>query len=142
MIKKQVVRSSKGPFALGPYSQGISYQNILFLSAMLPLNEDSELVSDDIKKQTLQVIENLESLLEDYDLDLSHVLKTNVSLTDMDDYSVINQVFAIYFSHPYPARSIVEVNRLPKDAKIQMEFTVAFGGVEIDEEEDYCESCD
>lgn len=142
MKRRRVIKVEGGLRAQGPYSLGMSYGNTLFLSAILPLNLDNEIVSDDIKKQTIQVVENIEHVLEQYDIDLSHVLKTNVSITDMDDYPIINQIFAIYFAHPYPARSIVEVSALPKGAKIQIECIVAFGDVEVEEEDDRCESCD
>lgn len=142
MMKKQIITGTGSLKAQGPYSLGVSYGNTLYLSAMLPLNKDSEIVSDDIKQQTIQVIDNIESLLESYECDLSHVLKTEVAITDMADYAIVNQVFAIYFLHPYPARSIVQVAALPKGAKIQISATVAFGEVIVEEEDEYCETCD
>lgn len=142
MIKKQSIQGTDGLKAQGPYSMGMRYGDTLYLSAILPIDESSEIVSEDIKKQAIQVVENIERLLEAYDCDLSHVLRTEVSITDMDDYAIINQVFAIYFSHPYPARSIVEVKALPKGAKIQMQCTVAFGDVVVEEDMETCETCD
>lgn len=142
MIKKQAITGMGHMKAQGPYSLGISYDNILYLSAVIPINKDSELVSDDVKQQAIQVVENIETLLEAYDLDLSHILKTDVALTDMDDYPIINQVFAIYFAHPYPARSVVEVKALPKGAKIQIQCTVAFSDIIVEEDMDSCETCD
>lgn len=142
MMKKQIITSDGSLKAQGPYSLGVSYGNTLYLSAILPINQESEIVSDDIKQQTIQVVDNIESILEKYDCDLSHVLRTEVSITDMADYAIINQVFAIYFMHPYPARSIVQVAALPKGAKIQISCTVAFGEIVVEEEDEYCETCD
>ena len=141
-MKIQSIQPKVGPQALGPYSIGMVHGPVLYLSAIIPIDDNQEIVQGDTKKQAIQVIENIETILEAYDLDLSHVLKTQVSLIDMDDFAQVNQVFAIYFSHPYPARSVVEVNRLPKDARIQIECTVAFGGSTIEEDEEYCDSCD
>lgn len=142
MMNIKSIKPAQGPQALGPYSIGMVHGPTLYLSAILPTDSNQEISTEDIKQQTIQVIDNIESLLEAYDLDLSHVLKTQVSVTDIDDYALINQVFAIYFAHPYPARSLVEVQRLPKGAKIQIECTVAFGDSIVEEETDYCESCD
>ena len=141
MINKQAISGKGGMKAQGPYSIGMSYGNTLYLSAIIPINEASEIVSEDFKKQAIQVVENIESLLEEYDCDLSHVLRAEVSLTDMADYPGLNQVFAIYFAHPYPARSVVEVTALPKGAKLQIQCTVAFGDVIVEEELETCETC-
>lgn len=138
-IIRNQIRSEKGPQSAGPYSMGIviSPHNSIYLSAQLPNNTE-----DTIKKQTVQVIENIEILLEEAKSSLENVIKTTVYLTDMEDFNAMNQVYAIYFSHPYPARSCIVVSALPKGAKIQIECIASVGiisNVDIDED---CESCD
>ncbi len=139
MKKRQVESDLK---ALGPYSLGIAYANTLYLSAQLPLNLQGEVVAEGVKQQCIQAIENIEHILESNDLSLNDVIRTTLYLTDIEDYACINQVYAIYFSHPYPARTVMEVARLPKGAKVQIECVVSSKASVGLEYEDECGDCD
>ena len=120
MIK--VINTDKSPAAIGPYSQAIKADNLLFVSGQLPIDPNTgEIVSGTIKDQTARVIENLKAILEEAGLTLDNVVKTTVFIKDMKEFSNINEVYASYFINTKPARSCVEVARLPKDVGIEME---------------------
>ncbi len=120
MIK--VINTDKSPAAIGPYSQAIKADNLLFVSGQLPIDPNTgEIVSGTIKDQTARVIENLKAILEETGLTLDNVVKTTVFIKDMEEFSNINEVYASYFINTKPARSCVEVARLPKDVGIEME---------------------
>lgn len=120
MIK--VINTDKSPAAIGPYSQAIKADNLIFVSGQLPIDPNTgEIVSGTIKDQTARVIENLKAILEEAGLTLDNVVKTTVFIKDMKEFSNINEVYASYFINTKPARSCVEVARLPKDVGIEME---------------------
>ncbi len=120
MIK--VINTDKSPAAIGPYSQAIKADNLLFVSGQLPIDPNTgEIVSGTIKDQTARVIENLKAILEEAGLTLDNVVKTTVFIKDMEEFSNINEVYASYFINTKPARSCVEAARLPKDVGIEME---------------------
>lgn len=119
---KEIVHTEKAPAALGPYSQGINIGNLIFTSGQLPIDpENGEMVSDDIKKAAERCILNLKAVLEAADYSLKNVIKTTVFIKNMDDFAAVNQVYGEYFTDNYPARSCVEVSRLPKDALVEIE---------------------
>ena len=118
---KQVVKTDKAPGAIGPYSQGIQTGNMYFFSGQLPLNPETGVMPETIKEQTKQSLENIKGLLESQGLDFSNVVKTTVFLDNMADFADMNEVYSTYFVEPYPARSAVEVGKLPKDALIEIE---------------------
>lgn len=139
MIKKpSQISLEKGPKSAGPYSLGIHVESSPMIYVSGQLADDTTL---SIKKQTIQVIDNIEKILESAGSGLSSVVKTTIFLDDMNDFDAMNQVYAIYFSHPYPARSCVEVSALPKGAKIQIECVAVAAHYEADYDED-CETCD
>ena len=118
---KNVVKTNKAPGAIGPYSQGINVGNMYFFSGQIPLDPETGLMPEGVEAQAHQALKNVKGLLESQGLDLSNVVKTTVFLNDMNDFVKMNEVYAQYFTQPYPARSAVEVARLPKDALIEIE---------------------
>ncbi|MCD7808415.1 MAG: RidA family protein [Erysipelotrichaceae bacterium] len=120
MVK--VVKTDKAPGAIGPYSQGIDLGNMIFFSGQVPLiPETGEMAPGGIEGQAKQAFENVKGLLESQGLDFSNVVKTTVFLDDMGDFNTVNEIYAQYFVEPYPARSAVEVAKLPKGALIEVE---------------------
>lgn len=119
---KKIIQTSKAPAPVGPYNQAIVAGNFIFTAGQIPIDpETGKLVTGDIKAQTRQVIENMRAVLNEADADLSDVVKTTVFLKNMDDFSAMNEVYAAFFSENSPARSAVEVARLPKDVAVEME---------------------
>jgi len=118
----KAINTGKAPKAIGPYSQGIDTDMFIFSSGQIPINPSTgELAGDTIEEQTKQVLENLKNVLLAGGSDLSKVVKTTVFIKDMNDFSKINEIYAQYFTEPYPARSCIEVSRLPRDVLIEIE---------------------
>ena len=121
-MKMRKVCTDKAPAAIGPYSQGIDTGTLVFTSGQIPVNPSTgEVVHGGIEEQTVQVLENLKNVLEAAGSSISKVIKTTVFLKDMSDFSAMNEVYKKYFTEPYPARSCVEVARLPKDVLVEIE---------------------
>jgi len=119
---KEIVKTEKAPAPVGPYNQAVISGNFIFTAGQIPIDPvTGNLEPDDIKIQTKRVIENLRAVLRASGSDLSEVVKTTVFLKDMNDFALMNEVYAQYFSESSPARSAVEVARLPKDALVEME---------------------
>jgi 2-iminobutanoate/2-iminopropanoate deaminase len=123
---KNILYSEKAPEPIGPYSQAIGFENLIFTSGQIALDKSGTIKSDDIKEQTKAVIENLKHVLGDNGSSLENVLKTTVYLNNMNDFTEMNEVYAQYFSKSMPARSTVEVARLPKDVKVEIDV-IAYG---------------
>ena len=122
MVKKKVIQTEKAPKAIGPYSQAIQAGNFLFLSGQIPIDpKTGELVKGDIRKQTQQVLENIKGILESQSLGMENVVKSTVFLKDIGNFNQVNEVYATYFPSSPPARSTVEVAKLPRDADIEIE---------------------
>lgn len=121
----QPINSDKAPEALGPYSHGVQVGNIFYSSGQIPLNLDGEIVSEEVKAQTKQVMENVGHVLTAAGLDYTHIVKTTIFISDMNDFPNINEVYGSYFSGKLPARSCVEVSRLPKDVKVEIEVVAS-----------------
>ncbi|MBS4175775.1 RidA family protein [Bacillus sp. FJAT-49736] len=117
----KVVATKEAPAAIGPYSQGIVVNNLFFSSGQIPLTAEGVVVSNDIKEQTHQVFRNLQAVLKEAGASLESVVKATVFIKNMDDFAMINEVYGEYFSLHKPARSCVEVARLPKDVLIEIE---------------------
>ncbi|MBO2532631.1 endoribonuclease L-PSP [Planifilum fulgidum] len=115
------IHTDRAPAAIGPYAQAMRVGNFLFTSGQIPLKPTGELVTGDIVEQTHQVFANLRAILQAAGTDLNRVVKTTVYLADMNDFSKVNEVYATYFPEHRPARSCVEVSRLPKDVGIEIE---------------------
>ena len=116
---------TNGPKAIGPYSPAVKLGDFVYLSGQLPIDPlTNELVDNDIVKQTTQVLENIKSLLAEMGLEMRHILKTTVFLSDLANFQAMNEVYGSYFCDPYPARSAVQVAALPKQALIEIECLV------------------
>jgi 2-iminobutanoate/2-iminopropanoate deaminase len=125
-MKKKVIQTEKAPKAIGPYSQAIQAGNFLFLSGQIPIDpKTGELVKGDIRKQTQQVLENIKGILESQGLGMENVVKSTIFLKDIGNFNQVNEVYATYFPSSPPARSTVEVAKLPRDADIEIE-AIAF----------------
>ena len=118
----QPISTADAPSVIGPYSQGIVTGNLVFISGQLAVEpKTGTLVTGDIKRETHQVIRNIEAILKAAGTDLPHVVKTTIFLTNMDDYAAVNEVYAYYFNVLLPARSVIQVGALPKNADIEIE---------------------
>jgi 2-iminobutanoate/2-iminopropanoate deaminase len=119
---KKSIKTDKAPGAIGPYSQAVAANGMLFVSGQLPIDPGTgAFAGDEIKFQTAQSLENVKAILEAAGSAMDNVLKVTVFLNDMNDFAGMNEVYAAYFSEPYPARAAVEVARLPKDALVEIE---------------------
>ena len=118
----QAIHTEKAPKAIGPYSQAIKVGNLVFASGQVPIvPATGEFVEGDIKEQTRQSLTNTKHILEEAGTNLQHVVKTTVFLSDMADFAAMNEVYAEFFSQPFPARSAVAVKTLPKNALVEVE---------------------
>lgn len=116
------IRTDRAPAAIGPYSQAVQAGGAVCTSGQIPINPATgQIESRDIAGQTAQVLENLKNVLEAAGSSLSKVVKTTVFIKDMNDFARVNEIYSGYFSAPFPARSCVEVARLPKDVLIEIE---------------------
>ncbi|MED0684763.1 RidA family protein [Bacillus altitudinis] len=117
----KVVQTKNAPAAIGPYSQGIIVNNMLYSSGQIPLTPAGDFVNGDIKEQTHQVFHNLKAVLEAAGASFETVVKATVFIKDMEQFAEVNEVYGEYFHTHKPARSCVEVARLPKDALVEIE---------------------
>ncbi|MFB4214127.1 RidA family protein [Shouchella sp. JSM 1781072] len=117
----KIVHTTKAPQAIGPYSQGMIVNNVFYSSGQIPLTAEGELVNGSVEEQTHQVFSNLKAVLAEAGSSLDKVIKATVFIKDMNDFPLINEVYGEYFSEHQPARSCVEVARLPKDVLIEIE---------------------
>ncbi|MGD6964750.1 RidA family protein [Fictibacillus phosphorivorans] len=115
------IHTEEAPAAIGPYSQGIVIDNLFFSSGQIPLTKEGVMIDGDVKKQTHQVFHNMQAVLKEAGSSLHQVVKATVFISDMNEFADINEVYGQYFSEHKPARSCVEVARLPKDAKVEIE---------------------
>ena len=123
---KEVVHSDRGPKPIGPYSQAVKAGGFIYLSGQVALDpKTGDLIGGDIRRQTEQTLENVKGILEAAGTNLHHVVKTTVFLKDMNDFVAMNEVYARYFTAAPPARSTVQVARLPKDALLEIEVIAA-----------------
>ena len=119
---KEIIATDKAPAAIGPYSQAVKVGNLLFTSGMIPIDPATNtLVEGGIEVQAERALENVKALLEASGTSLDKVIKTVVFIKNMDDFAKVNEIYAKYFTEKFPARSCVEVARLPKDVLIEME---------------------
>ncbi|MCL4847006.1 MAG: RidA family protein [Acidobacteria bacterium] len=124
---RDVVSTDGAPKAIGPYSQAVRAGSLVFLSGQIPLDPSTgELVGGDIAAQTHRVMRNLDEVLRAAGLSFDHVVRCTIYLKDLSDFGVVNEVYGSYFSTPAPARTTIEVSRLPRDARIEIDaFAVA-----------------
>lgn len=121
-MKKTVIKTDKAPAAIGPYSQAVEVNGVIYTSGVVPIDPATgQVVEGDIKVQAKRVFESMKALLKAAGSNMDSVVKTTVFIKDMNDFAALNEVYASYFTGDYPARSCVEVARLPKDVLIEME---------------------
>ncbi len=125
-MEKKIIISKKAPAAIGPYSPALKVGNLIFASGQIPIDPKTGVMKEgDIEAQTRRALDNLKAVLEPYSIGLENVVKTIIFLKDMNNFALVNKVYGEYFKEKFPARSCVEVSRLPKDAKIEIE-AIAF----------------
>ena len=124
---RKPVQTDQAPAAIGPYAQAVQVDGLLFTSGQIPLLPDGTLLEGDVRTQTEQVLKNLQAVLEAGGSSLGSVIKCTCFLADMNDFAVMNEVYGSFFSSEPPARSAVEVARLPKDVRIEIEAIASVG---------------
>ena len=126
MAALEKIHTTAAPAAIGPYSQAIKSDGLVFLSGQIPLDPQSmELVDGGIEAQTRQVFKNLTAVAEAAGGGLQHALKLTIYLTDLNDFAVVNGVMAEHFDEPYPARATIQVSALPKGAAVEIDAVIA-----------------
>ncbi|KGP78167.1 MULTISPECIES: RidA family protein [unclassified Paenibacillus] len=118
--ERKTIATSNAPSAIGPYSQAVQFGNMIITSGQLGMNAAGEF-PDSVSEQTKQSLTNVKAILEAAEYAMEHVVKTTVFLKDMGDFQTVNEVYATFFAEPYPARSAVEVAKLPKDGLVEIE---------------------
>ena len=118
----KTIHTNNAPAAIGPYSQAIEVNGFIFASGQIPIDPSTgNFVEGGIKEQTKQAITNAKNILKEAGTDLAHVVKTTVYLANMADFAAMNEIYATFFQHPFPARSAVAVKDLPKGALVEVE---------------------
>jgi 2-iminobutanoate/2-iminopropanoate deaminase len=121
---KTIINTTNAPAPIGPYSQAVAAGNFVFLSGQIALNPATgQLVMDDINTETKQVMENIKTILAEAGINFSHVIKTSIFLTDMQDFAQVNEVYGTYFKDNFPARETVQVAGLPKGVNVEISVT-------------------
>ena len=121
-MEKTIIQTDKAPKAIGPYSQAVLSENLLFTSGQLPIDPAAgKIVEGSIEERTHMVLKNLQAIAEEAGTSLDKVVKTTVFLTDMNDFQAVNKVYAEYFKEPFPARSAYQVAALPLGANVEIE---------------------
>ena len=122
MGRKEAITSPTAAPAIGPYSPAVRAGNLLFISGQIPLDPATgQLIDGDIRAQTTRVLDNLRELLVAAGADTSDVVRTTIFLADLGDFATVNEIYATYFQQPYPARATVQVARLPRDVRIEID---------------------
>ena len=118
----KIISTANAPQAIGPYSQAIEANGTLYISGQIPLDPQTmEFVSNDVEAQTHQCLKNIQAILSEAGYTLENIVKCGIFLADMNDFAIVNDVYSQYFSNHKPARACVQVARLPRDAKIEIE---------------------
>lgn len=125
MSERKVVSTKNAPGAIGPYSQGIQMGNFIFTSGQLPMDPQALEIISDIKEATAKCLDNVKAILEKSGSSMDKVIKTTIFVKDLNDFTAVNEVYGTYFNDEPPARSCVQVAKLPKDAKIEIEAIAA-----------------
>ncbi|MUU18632.1 RidA family protein [Helicobacter pylori] len=119
---KEAIHSTLAPKAIGPYSQAIATNDLVFVSGQLGIDASTgEFKGTDIHSQTTQSMENIKAILKEANLGMDSVVKTTILLKSLDDFAVVNEIYGSYFTEPYPARATFQVAKLPKDALVEIE---------------------
>ena len=117
----QTIQSDTSASPVGPYSPALKVDDLLFISGQIPLRSDGTLVTNDFEEEVRQVLLNIGELLRAANLDYKHLVKVGIFTTDLSQFDLINRIYSDFVKEPYPARAAIEVPRLPKDARIEME---------------------
>lgn len=124
-FEKNIIKTDQAPAAVGTYSQGVVHNGVYYFSGQIGLEPSSMKMKGDFQGQLDQILENVDGLLKSCDLTRENIIKTTIFLTDLGEFTKVNEAYIKYFSEPYPARSCVEVPRLPKDALVEIEVLAA-----------------
>jgi 2-iminobutanoate/2-iminopropanoate deaminase len=127
IMERTIITTDAAPAAIGPYSQAVAVGDLIFCSGQIPLTPAGVMIDDDIVAQTHQVLQNVRGLLEAAGSSLGLVIKATVFLADMGDFAAMNSVYTNYFPQSPPARSTVQVARLPRDARVEIEVVALRG---------------
>ncbi len=127
MATKTIIKPAKSPTAVGPYNHAVKVGDLLFCAGQIPIDpKDGNLIEGDIKAQTQRVLENVKAILEDQKLSFQNVVKSTVFMTNLGDFSGMNEIYAKYFTENHPARSTIQVAALPKGASVEIEVIAHF----------------
>jgi 2-iminobutanoate/2-iminopropanoate deaminase len=127
-MKKQIINTPDAPAPIGPYSQAVQIDNTVYLSGQVAINpKTGNLETGDIQKETNQVMQNLQAVLQAAGMDFNHVVKTTIFLSDMDLFASVNEVYGKYFSSDFPARETVAVKTLPKNVHVEISMVAYWG---------------
>jgi len=126
-FSKNIVQTDKAPAAVGTYSQGVEYNGVYYFSGQIGIDPATGNLKEGFQEQMDQILKNIDGLLESCNLTRNHILKTSIFLTDLGQFNLVNEAYIKYFEQPYPARSCVEVPRLPKDSLVEIEVIAAKG---------------
>jgi len=121
LVERTVVSTKKAPGAIGPYSQAIKVGGFVFTSGQLPMDPESGELINDIKKATARSLDSVKAILEEAGSSMENIIKTTIFVKDLDDFAAVNEVYGTYFGDEPPARSCVQVAKIPKDAKVEIE---------------------
>ena len=123
---KKSINIKNAPSPVGPYSQAVIHNNVMYASGQIAINpKNGELINNDVKKELVQILDNIDSLLEAANIKRNHILKCSIFLKNMNDFDTVNELYAEYFDPPFPARETIEVARLPKDVNIEISFVAS-----------------
>jgi 2-iminobutanoate/2-iminopropanoate deaminase len=120
----KIINSKKAPQAVGPYSQAVYTDNLIFVSGQIALDKEGNMQNANIETEAKQVMENLKAILEEVGLNFSNVIKSEIFLTNINDFAIVNEIYSQYFKPPFPARVTIGVNSLPKGANIEISIIV------------------
>ena len=127
MATKQIIKPKNSPAAVGPYNHAVRVGDLLFTAGQIPIDPATgNLVHGDVKSQTEQVLQNLKAILDDQHLTFANVVKSTVFLTNLGDFTAMNEVYAKHFTENYPARSTIQVSALPKGAMVEIEVVAHY----------------
>ncbi|WP_343182710.1 Rid family detoxifying hydrolase [Buchnera aphidicola] len=121
---KKIINTKKSPLPIGPYQQGILIENTLFISGQIAINENNQIISDDIGIQTRKILENIKNIVQTSNLKINDIVKINIFTTCLDKINIINSIYEKFFisnQSIFPARTCIEVRKLPKNAKIEID---------------------
>ncbi len=119
-MEKKIILTTQAPAPIGPYSQAVLSGNTLYCSGQIALKPDGSLVTENIEAETTQVMQNIGEVLKAAGMDYSHIVKTSIFLTSMNDFAKVNTIYATYFKSDFPARETVQVSALPKGVNVEI----------------------